>query len=193
MSGPLLFAWRRRIHYHSADGPFRRVFKGTAVFQEFRGCGMPCKGLEGSEVGFVYLFELALCITLDLSKPGWAVEIEVDIQVIPVEVIDASGMALGNVHMPHVFSNNHPIFPFNQRIVIALARARLGLLNTELVQQPGNYMIDELRAVIGMKAENLEGELGDGADRADRLGARHGPTPLDGGGVQSSLGQAGDP
>ena len=121
---------------------------------------MPCKGLEGSEVGFVYLFELALCITLDLSKPGWAVEIEVDIQVIPVEVIDASSMALGNVHMPHVFSNNRPIFPFNQRIVIALARARLGLLNTELVQQPGNYMIDELRAVIGMKVENLEGELG---------------------------------
>jgi len=122
---------------------------------------MPCKGLEGSEVGFVYLFELALCITLDLSKPGWAVEIEVDIPVMPVEVIDASVMALGNVHMPHVFLNNRPIFPFNQRIVIALARARLGLLNTELVQQPGNYMIDELRAVIGMKAENLEGELGD--------------------------------
>ena len=96
---------------------------------------MPCKGLEGSEVGFVYLFELALCITLDLSKPGLAVEIEVDIHVNPVEVIDASGMAL--------------------------ARARLGLLHTELVQQPGNYMIDELRAVIGMKAENLEGELGD--------------------------------
>jgi hypothetical protein len=70
-------------------------------------------------------------------------------------------MALGNVHMPHVFSNNRPLFPFNQRIVMALARARLGLLNTELVQQPGNYMIDELRAVIGMKAENLEGELGD--------------------------------
>jgi hypothetical protein len=63
------------------------------------------------------------------------VEIEVDIQVVPVEVIDASGKAL--------------------------ARARPGLLNTELVQQPGNYMIDELRAVIGMKAENLEGELGD--------------------------------
>ena len=73
---------------------------------------MPCKGLEGSEVGFVYLFELALCITLDLSKPGWAVEIEVDIQVIPVEVIDASGVALENVHRPHVFSNNRPIFPF---------------------------------------------------------------------------------
>ena len=47
---------------------------------------MPCRGLEESEVGFVYLFELTLCITLDLSKPGWAVEIEGDIQIIPVEV-----------------------------------------------------------------------------------------------------------
>jgi hypothetical protein len=36
------------------------------------------------------------------------------------------------------------------------------LLNTELVQQPGNYMIDELRAVIGMNAENREGGLGVG-------------------------------
>ena len=61
-------------------------------------------------------------------------EIEVDIQVIPVEVMDASGMALGNVPMPHVFSNIRPIFPFNQCMVMALARARLGLLNTELVQ-----------------------------------------------------------
>jgi hypothetical protein len=32
---------------------------------------MPCKGLEESEVGFVYLFALTHCITLDLSKPGW--------------------------------------------------------------------------------------------------------------------------
>jgi hypothetical protein len=66
-------------------------------------------------------------------------------------------MALGNVPMPHVFSNNRPIFPFNQCMVMALARARRGLLKTELVQPPGNYMIDELRAVIGMKAENREG------------------------------------
>jgi hypothetical protein len=84
--GPVLFAWQRRIHDHSAAGPFRRVFKGTAVFQECRGCGMPCKGLEESEVGCVYLFERTLCITLDLSKPGWAVEIEGDIHIIPVEV-----------------------------------------------------------------------------------------------------------
>jgi hypothetical protein len=71
-------------------------------------------------------------------------------------------MALGNVHRPQVFSNNRPIFPFNQCMVIALARARLGWLNTELVQQPGNCMIDELRAVIGMNAENREGGLGVG-------------------------------
>lgn len=60
-------------------GHFGEFFKGTAVFQEFRGCVMPCKGLEGSEVGCVYLLELVLCITLNLSKPGWAVEIELDI------------------------------------------------------------------------------------------------------------------
>jgi hypothetical protein len=64
--------------------------------------------------------------------------------------------------MPQVFSNNRPIVPFNQCMVIALARARLGWLNTELVQQPGNSMIAELRAVIGMKAENREGGLGVG-------------------------------
>jgi hypothetical protein len=62
--------------------------------------------------------------------------------------------------MPHVFSNNRPIFSFNQCMVIALARAWLGLLNTELVQPPGNDTIDELRAVIGTKAENREGGLG---------------------------------
>ena len=47
---------------------------------------MPCKGLEESEVGRVYLFARTLCITLDLSKPGWAVEIKGDIHIIPVEV-----------------------------------------------------------------------------------------------------------
>ena len=119
---------------------------------------MPCKGLEGSEVGFVYLFELALCITLDLSKPGWAVEIEVDIQVIPVEVIDASGMALGNVRMPHVFSNNRPIFPSTGALSLHW-RERDWFAECGAYSKPGDYIIDELRAVIGMKAENHEGSF----------------------------------
>ena len=64
--------------------------------------------------------------------------------------------------MPQVFSNNRPIFPFTQCMAVALARARLGLLNTERVHPPGHDMIDELRAIIGMNAENREGGLGVG-------------------------------
>jgi hypothetical protein len=92
-------------------GRVGEFFKGTAVFQEFRGCGMPCNGLEGSDVGCVSLLKLVLCITFDLSNPGWAVEIELDVQVIPVEVIDASGMALGNVRMPMCVRTIAPFSP----------------------------------------------------------------------------------
>jgi hypothetical protein len=139
-------------------GRFGEFFKGTADFQEFRGCGMPCQGLEDSEVGFVYLFELALGITLDLSKPGWVVEMEVDIPVIPVEVIDASGMAQGDVCMPHVCSNHRPIFPSTGAWSLH-RRERDRFAEYEAYSKPGDYMIDELRAVIGIKAENHKGSF----------------------------------
>jgi hypothetical protein len=42
-------------------------------------------------------------------------------------------------------------------MVVALARAQLGLLNAARIQPPGDDMMNELRAVIGVKAENREG------------------------------------
>jgi hypothetical protein len=48
--------------------------------------------------------------------------------------------------MPHVCSSHGPMVPST----------------TELGQPPGHDLSDELRAVIGMKAENREGDLGGG-------------------------------
>jgi hypothetical protein len=64
------------------------------------------------------------------------------------------------------------MFPFNPCMVMVLVRARLGLLNTERVQPPGNDLIDELRAVIGMKAENHEGGFGCWGAMEQRTGLR---------------------
>ena len=59
-------------------------------------------------------------------------------------------------------------------MAVALARVRLGLLNTERVHPPGHDMIDELRAIIGMNAENHEGGFGCWGAMEQRTGLRAG-------------------
>jgi hypothetical protein len=58
-----------------------------------------------------------------------------------------------------VFADHRSIFGFHQSVIVAVPRPAFGLLDQQLVEQLGHGLVDELAAVIGVKAEDAEGKL----------------------------------
>jgi hypothetical protein len=85
--------------------------------------------------------------------------VEIGIEVGGVELLQAPGVAGRDVAVAHMFADDGAIFGFGQSVVVAVPGTALGLLDQQFVQQAGDHAIDELAAVIGMEAENAEGEL----------------------------------
>ncbi len=74
------------------------------------------------------------------------------------EGVDESGEALRDMAVAQVFAHDGAVLGFRQAVVVAVPGARLGELDVELIQEFGHGVIDVLRAVVGMKAQDNEGE-----------------------------------
>lgn len=85
-------------------------------------------------------------------------EVHVGDEVGDVEDVDAGSVAGFDMAVAHVFADDAGVFAFNESVVVGAARAGFGLLNEELVEQFGDDGVDEFGAVVGMKAEDTEGE-----------------------------------
>ena len=66
---------------------------------------------------------------------------------------------LGNVAIAHVLAHDAGILALGQRVIVAVTRTRLCLLNAQLLQQGGNIVIDVLRTVVRMKPLDLKRKL----------------------------------
>jgi len=67
---------------------------------------------------------------------------------------------LGIWAIAEVLAHDAAVLALDQGIVVGLARARLGeLADLQLVEQGGDAMVDVLRAVVGVKAEDGEGKV----------------------------------
>ena len=88
-------------------------------------------------------------------------KVQVWIEVHAVELVDRFSMCGRDVSISHVLPHHRPILTLRQAVVIGMPRTRLGLFHQKLVQQLGHYMIDELAAVIRMKAQDQKRKLFD--------------------------------
>jgi len=68
-------------------------------------------------------------------------------------------MLAGNVALANVFAYDRPVLAFYQRIVLAAIGAALGELDQQTLEQLGHFVVDVLRAVVGVEAQNPEGKL----------------------------------
>ena len=74
----------------------------------------------------------ALGIGDGFGEEARAMEIHVRVEMLLAEGVDPGGKALGDVRVTQVFTHDGAILGFRQRIVVAMARARLGELDAQL-------------------------------------------------------------
>jgi len=86
-------------------------------------------------------------------------KVEVRVEVLAMKSVNSFGMLRADVTEADVFADDGRVLVFHQSVVSGTMRARLGLFDHKLVQKPLYGVIDELAAVVGMKATNTEWKL----------------------------------
>jgi len=66
------------------------------------------------------------------------VKVEMRIEVLAIEPVEGFGVHRSNVAVANMLADHPAVFRFGQPVVVAVARARLGLLGQQLVEQRGH-------------------------------------------------------
>ena len=117
------------------------------------------QGLQRSLVALVANAFAALLIDLDVGLGAGTMVVQIGIEILPIEAVDAVGVARIDVAVADVFTNHRAVLGLYKTVVAALPGAAFGLFDQQLVEQFGDGAIDELAAVVGVKALDAKGEL----------------------------------
>ena len=114
-------------------------------------------------------------------------EVDVGIQVVGTPGIHLGGVALRDVGVAQMLADDRAVLGLGQAVVVGMAWPILGEFGTEFVQHLGDLVVDVLRAVVGVKAQDAEREA-----RQQRLDGRQqiGFADFLAGGDQLPLGDA---
>ena len=104
----------------------------------------------------VFLPRLAFLVGDGFGKETGAVEVNVGVQEPLTPGIDLGGKALRNMAVAQVFAHDRPVFGLRQPVVVAVPGSGFGELHTQLLQELGHCVIDVLRAVVRVKAQDLK-------------------------------------
>jgi hypothetical protein len=62
-----------------------------------------------------------------------------------------------DVSIADMFADDGAVLGLHQAVIAALSRPALGLFDEQLVEQFGDGLVDELRAVVGVEAQDAKG------------------------------------
>ena len=95
----------------------------------------------------------------DFGEEAGAGEVELGVEVIAAERLDEACNALRDVAVAQVLAHNAPILRLSLGVIVAVPGARFGVLFDEhLVESLRDVAVDVLRAIVGMKSLDDEGE-----------------------------------
>lgn len=100
-----------------------------------------------------------LGVGFQLREEAGLVEVDVGVEELPTEGVDPGGEALGDVGIAQVLSHDAGVFGLGQSVVVALPGSGAGEFGVQPLQQPRHGVVDLLRAVVGVEARDLEGEV----------------------------------
>ena len=89
---------------------------------------------EWSLIAFVANPFAASVIDLDLGLGAGAMVVQVRVEELPIEAVDAVGVAGIDVSIAHVLADDGAVLGLDQSVVAALPRAAFGLLDEQLVE-----------------------------------------------------------
>ena len=117
------------------------------------------QGFQRSLVSLVANAFAAFLIDLDVGLCAGTMVVQIGIEIFPVEAVDAVSVAGIDVAVADVFTNHRAVLGLYQAVVAALPGPAFGLFDQQLVEQLGDGAIDELAAVVGVKAQDAKWKL----------------------------------
>ena len=108
----------------------------------------------------VALADFPLDVGYRFGEETGAMEVDVRIEKVVAESVDLGGEALRDMAVAEVFAHDGAILGFRQAVVVTMAGTRLGEFDLELFQHRCHGVVDVLRAIIGMEAQDPEREAG---------------------------------
>ena len=138
----------------------------------------------GHDVGVGVAFaDAALGIDFIDGEETGAVEVQVGGEDLLGEGVDAFSVTAGDVAVSEVLADDRAVLALDEGVVVAAAGSGLGeLVDVEGLQPGGDFVVDELRTVVGVESADVEGERPeqgfedggeagrvDALDRADEL------------------------
>ena len=110
---------------------------------------------------FIALDDLAFGADGLGGKHARAMQNEPRIEYFLIELIDGFSVLLGDMCVAYVLAHDTGVLALGQRVIVALARARLGLLDAKFLENLRHRALDKLGAVIRVKTQNHKRELPD--------------------------------
>ncbi len=138
--------------------------QGEAGTQVLLGLGQQQERLQRGLVAAVAPAFPSLRVHLDIGLRTGAVIVQIRVEVCAVELLDGVGVGRLNMAPAHMFADDGTVLGLRQPIVVGMSGTAFGLFDHQLVQQSGYGLIDELAAVVGVKAVNHKGKLGQHRD-----------------------------
>lgn len=86
-------------------------------------------------------------------------KVDIGVQEFLAEGVEFTGVTLRDRAVAQGFAHEGAVLGFCQAVVVAVPRAGLGELHAPFLPQVGDRRVDGFRAVIGVKAEDPEGEV----------------------------------
>ena len=142
----------------AAGDPFQRVHT-QSLAQVLCRFVQQRQGLQRSLIALVSYPLAPFLVDLHVRLSAGTMVVQIRIQVLPIEVVDAVGVAGIDVSIADVFANDRAVLGLHQAVVAALPRPALGLLDAQFFQQLGDGFVDELAAVVGVEAQDAKRKL----------------------------------
>ena len=117
------------------------------------------QGFERRLIALVTYTLAPFLVDLHVRLSTGAMIVQVGIQKLPIEAVDAVCVAGIDVSIADVFADNRAVLGLHQAVVAALPRPALGLFDAQFIEQLGDRFVDELRAVVGVEAEDAKRKL----------------------------------
>ena len=92
-------------------------------------------------IGFA---DLSLGVNFVDGEVTGAVEVQIRIERFGIEAIDGGRIFLRDVAVSHELADDRTVLAFGQRVIVGLARARLGEFHAQLLQESGDFVVDVL-------------------------------------------------
>ena len=97
-------------------------------------------------------------VAFDGEETG-AVEVQVGGEDLLGEGVDAFSVTAGDVAVSEVLADDRAVLALDEGVVVAAAGSGLGeLVDVEGLQPGGDFVVDELRTVVGVESADVEGE-----------------------------------